>query len=64
MDDRQYESLQRDIDRAHHRARLIEAHVGAIEEWHRLLPIRLAIGVSGAVGVGLVGTLVVNALHR
>jgi hypothetical protein len=59
-----YESLQRDVDRAHRRAGRLEDHVYAIEEWHRLLPLRVAIGMGAAVGAAFAGALIVSALHR
>lgn len=64
MENWRYESLQRDVDRAHHRVGRLEDHVYAIEEWHRLLPLRVAIGMGGAIGVGLAGGLIAIALHR
>jgi len=64
VDDWRYECLQRDVSRAHQRAGSLEDHVYAIEEWHRLLPLRAAIGIGSAVGAGLAGALIAIALQR
>jgi hypothetical protein len=64
VNDWQYERLKQDVTSLEKRVRWVERYACGVEEWQRLLPLRVARGIAGVLAIGAVGAVIGRTLQH